>query len=642
MRPSVRGKSGSKKLQPSAILEKEAKEMEEKLKQLKRQMAGEKEKRNDVLNQSGSRWAGASTQKPIKNYSKKIIEEKNEYLQKTGKKLGGTASFSQNKNQNIQKASNLNMTQQPPLQRPGSKQKKQNIGILPNKNNFMDSQSQRSSQNQLSNSQLTEKGQVQQQQSIENNLQKHLQIQKGKEKDHIQFLKEINLTQYLEKFEENGFDDLETIIELNTELLNDMMIPAGHQIKIMKKVDKLRQEKNLAPQKEHILNQYKSSNYNKNNQNSLHPPKKRTDLVALEYEEPVAQKHSIAIGDEPSQPDTQKKQNSQFDGQFDEKESHKSFLEALMEWRGQKLSDQTQGTEEEMNIEKKKSVKFQDDVIDNEGKSEYRKPGGKLHKQNNSSGQQINTQKGKKQGGGLFFMGGEQNYDNDTYTTNQDSDTQTINQEIPVIHDKTGCWQCYKLFSQSQALANSNKLFCSQNCLNTFLSDQMNKQQKDKSVFQNGLYFCSEKCVANINVPELPNNNMEQQTLKKNQNKVNYNPQQNNIEINTDENKQKYESYKLEDDQINQLEKPFTQILKEDSSNSTNASILLNLDGNEKLNKQKKGVLSLQELENKYKQLNLQKSQIKNNKENYQMAQIGFTQDNDEEQDILADSLDIK
>lgn len=44
----------------------------------------------------------------------------------------------------------------------------------------------------------------------------------------------------MEKFEENGFDDLETIIELNTELLNDMMIPAGHQIKIMKKVDKLR------------------------------------------------------------------------------------------------------------------------------------------------------------------------------------------------------------------------------------------------------------------------------------------------------------------------------------------------------------------------------------------------------------------
>lgn len=101
-----------------------------------------------------------------------------------------------------------------------------------------------------------------------------MESQKQEEKDHLEFLKDLNLLQYRGRFEENGFDDLDAIIELNTELLNSMMIPAGHQIKIMKKVDKIRKEKNLDPASNegHILQQYSTQ-------------KKPTNLVALEYNE---------------------------------------------------------------------------------------------------------------------------------------------------------------------------------------------------------------------------------------------------------------------------------------------------------------------------------------------------------------------
>lgn len=88
------------------------------MKILKRQMANEKQERennsvsnnNSQMNTSQSRWAAASTSKPLKNYSNNVLDEKNQYLNSGNglvegkKKLSATASFrpsNNNSNRNL-------------------------------------------------------------------------------------------------------------------------------------------------------------------------------------------------------------------------------------------------------------------------------------------------------------------------------------------------------------------------------------------------------------------------------------------------------------------------------------------------------------------------------------------------------------
>jgi hypothetical protein len=65
-----------------------------------------------------------------------------------------------------------------------------------------------------------------------------------------EFLKDIKLDKYKEKFIENGVEDLETILELKDEHIEQMGIPLGHKLKIIKKIKDLRGNKGLstAPQ----------------------------------------------------------------------------------------------------------------------------------------------------------------------------------------------------------------------------------------------------------------------------------------------------------------------------------------------------------------------------------------------------------
>ena len=64
------------------------------------------------------------------------------------------------------------------------------------------------------------------------------------------FLSEIKLDKYKAKFVENGVEDLETILELKEEHVEQMGIPLGHKLKIIKKIKDIRGEKGLstAPQ----------------------------------------------------------------------------------------------------------------------------------------------------------------------------------------------------------------------------------------------------------------------------------------------------------------------------------------------------------------------------------------------------------
>ena len=50
------------------------------------------------------------------------------------------------------------------------------------------------------------------------------------------------MIKYLEKFKENGIEDLETILELKDTHLDAMQIPLGYKLKILKRIKIVRQE----------------------------------------------------------------------------------------------------------------------------------------------------------------------------------------------------------------------------------------------------------------------------------------------------------------------------------------------------------------------------------------------------------------
>ena len=59
------------------------------------------------------------------------------------------------------------------------------------------------------------------------------------------FLADIKLDKYKENFISNGVEDLETILELKDEHIEQMGIPLGHKLKIVKKIKDIRGSKGL-------------------------------------------------------------------------------------------------------------------------------------------------------------------------------------------------------------------------------------------------------------------------------------------------------------------------------------------------------------------------------------------------------------
>ena len=55
-----------------------------------------------------------------------------------------------------------------------------------------------------------------------------------------EFLASIKLDKYKDKLIENGVEDLETILELKEEHIEQMGIPLGHKLKIIKRVKDIR------------------------------------------------------------------------------------------------------------------------------------------------------------------------------------------------------------------------------------------------------------------------------------------------------------------------------------------------------------------------------------------------------------------
>ena len=87
--------------------------------------------------------------------------------------------------------------------------------------------------------------------NIVNNLANAINQQKNEdaqeEFDEVKgFLGTIKLEKYFDKFIENGLEDEETILELKDNHIEEMGIPLGHKLKIMKKIKDLREAKGMS------------------------------------------------------------------------------------------------------------------------------------------------------------------------------------------------------------------------------------------------------------------------------------------------------------------------------------------------------------------------------------------------------------
>lgn len=138
----------------------------------------------------------------------------------------------------------------------------------------------------------------------------------------------IKLDKYLAKFIEHGVEDQETILELKEEHLEQMGVPLGHKLKIIKKIKDVRAERGLST-----------------------APQSRQGTERETKAQPAA-----------SAPEDEKHKSSLKDGDFDEHESHNRFLEALNAWRDAKGEEDT--SKEQVQSSSKK-VKFNDNQVEN-------------------------------------------------------------------------------------------------------------------------------------------------------------------------------------------------------------------------------------------------------------------------------------
>jgi len=58
-------------------------------------------------------------------------------------------------------------------------------------------------------------------------------------------LEGAGLVRYRDTFIDNGVEDLETILELDDKHLEQMGVPMGHKLKLVKRIKEIRQEKGL-------------------------------------------------------------------------------------------------------------------------------------------------------------------------------------------------------------------------------------------------------------------------------------------------------------------------------------------------------------------------------------------------------------
>ena len=168
--------------------------MEDKLDMVKKMMELEKEKRSSQKKSSqGTIWRSATNQKQINGYSQMVLQKHKEAQP------------------NLPPTSNVLRTE--------SQQKKRE--------------------------QAAAKDQLSQQEAVNQSQTASNQEQQEENQEVKQFLSSISLDKYQAMFIENGIEDLEIILELDEVHLEQMKVPLGHKLKILKRIKEIRKDKGM-------------------------------------------------------------------------------------------------------------------------------------------------------------------------------------------------------------------------------------------------------------------------------------------------------------------------------------------------------------------------------------------------------------
>lgn len=242
-----------------------------------------------------------------------------------------------------------------------------------------------------------------------------------------------------------------------------MKIPAGHQIKITKKIEQLNQKtKNL---KTTILSNPKVVVQTADDSTSVginisqiessresYYGKKASE--SIQVAEPAKEK---SIGDE-------KTGGELLQGTFDEAESHKSFLEALNEWRSGKAKAKEPEPEKKPELQKRegrskesrgKKVRFNEPA---KKKDEEESEDDGVPYISTKAMRKLEEEKKKKEEKKSFFFSGDNSWNVVQMPEHIESGTEA---QKP----KVSCWNCYKLIANELDVKQAgSKQFCSDEC----------------------------------------------------------------------------------------------------------------------------------------------------------------------------------
>eukprot|EP00347_Sterkiella_histriomuscorum_P018524 403345183 len=422
------------------MLEEETKKMEEKLEMVKKMMELEKEKRNSQQakkSKDGTVWRSATTQKQINGYSQMVLSQHKQ----NQPNLPPTNLIMGKENQT---KANLNQS------RLGSNQSTRVSGGTGNQMT-VSGNAAADNLNKALNRQNPGLQQQKQTVAASESQQDYPEVE--------QFLSEIQLQKYRQPFLDNGIEDLEIILELDEKHLEQMSIPLGHKLKIMKRIKDLRRDRGMTVPESRQGGQrprIDDSNAQVNNVNKEVKPHQKQDLEALP-EPDYSQLHSSKTG----ATNTAGNGDSLLTGKYNEQESHQQFLEALNAWRNAGTTSKPNNSQQQ----DKKSVRFNENA---------------------------NTTQSVSGNGSL----------------QQEKDIKTdmqIRTDSAASSRKESCWNCYKLFPAIQAIADhaTKRSFCSELCFEKNMQANSIKCQfpecsnrfvKVVGTLVHGKWFCSQKC----------------------------------------------------------------------------------------------------------------------------------------------------
>lgn len=156
-------------------------------------------------------------------------------------------------------------------------------------------------------------------------LNKALIEQSDEYKEVNEFLLGIKMEKYRDAFIENGIEDKETILELNESHLEQLGLPLGHKLKIMKKIKEI-----------------KKAN-----------PTPNTAVVTPQPQQKPA---SASVSSAPSE------NSNLLDGVYDEEKNNKEFQDALLAWRNA-------GKKNQQNDEKDPIIKSETQSVQSKSKA---------------------------------------------------------------------------------------------------------------------------------------------------------------------------------------------------------------------------------------------------------------------------------